>query len=403
MENCTIYSHHLQFDKVVDIVKKNLPKASVEVVDNGMQKGLTATIKGGLFSKSKTLKINYRQRENPSYQLEKIDCALTQNLSGMVNFIKSIPAQNKELQSKFLMKVMAANCEMPFMAEPNITPEFASTLKNIITDLDAFVFTAPNKQIGKSDAQHFLDNNLNLILDTNGVSGVDDISVNVDAKYRDQAVDTLTEDQKNRKNRSIAFLNTKNVKISKSLPTVESEEEVILRSKTEVLDRAFALLVIAAIGEGVTREQVQKPIADKKINSFTPQERLILEKAELTDQDKANAVWRYESLYVLMWSLGLMPELKYPSDICDVPGIVGKLLNTSREETEAAAVLKSKKEILDELDKTYRMHWACVEARIKGEQVSGDLNASVVYERHYALNWLTNHMGSEWDNVETHT
>ena len=65
MENCTIYSHYLNFDKVVQIVKEKLPKAKVEFNDGGINKSLVATIKGGFFGKNKTLKINYRQRENP--------------------------------------------------------------------------------------------------------------------------------------------------------------------------------------------------------------------------------------------------------------------------------------------------------------------------------------------------
>jgi len=45
----------------------------VEINDGGLQKSLVATIKGGFFSKTKTLKINYRQRKNPSYKLEEIN------------------------------------------------------------------------------------------------------------------------------------------------------------------------------------------------------------------------------------------------------------------------------------------------------------------------------------------
>jgi len=89
MENCTIYSHYLNFEKIVQIVKENLPKAKVEFNDGEINKSLVATIKGGFFGKNKTLKINYRQRENPSYKLENIECGLTQNLAGMANFVQS--------------------------------------------------------------------------------------------------------------------------------------------------------------------------------------------------------------------------------------------------------------------------------------------------------------------------
>jgi hypothetical protein len=49
------------------------------------------------------------------------------------------------------------------------------------------------------------------------------------------------------------------------------------------------------------------------------------------------------------------------------------------------------------------MNWACVNARVKGEAPSAGLNQSVVYERHYALNWLIKYMDQEWDKVSTDT
>jgi len=79
------------------------------------------------------------------------------------------------------------------------------------------------------------------------------------------------------------------------------------------------------------------------------------------------------------------------------------MLKPSREEFTNTAQLKSKAEILDELDKTYRMNWACVDARIKGEAPTGNINPSVLYERHYALNWLTRYLNQNWDNVTTDT
>ncbi len=53
MENCTIYSHQLDFEKVIQTVQASLPKAKIEFEDGGLQKSLVATIKGGFFSKTK--------------------------------------------------------------------------------------------------------------------------------------------------------------------------------------------------------------------------------------------------------------------------------------------------------------------------------------------------------------
>lgn len=403
MENCTIYSHHLKFNDIVELVKSELPKAKVEFNDGGKQKGLFATIKGGLFGKTKTLKINYRERENPSYKLEKVACGLTQNLAGMVNFIQNFPANNENLKNKFLHKVMSSNCEMPFMAEPEITPEFKILLQKITNELDAFIFAQPNKIFNKSDQQHFLDKDLNLIIDTNGKMEINDISVSIDAKYHDEPKQNYTSEQLDRKSKSESILHSNNIKVNVNLPCVSDSTNTSLRIKDEVIDRAYALMIISAFGEGVTKEQLQKPISDKDIKSFTPKEASILKMDHLSDQQKAYATWRYESLYTILWALNIFPELKFPNEICDVQSVVASILQPSRDEFQQKVLLRSKNEILDELDKTYRMNWACVDARIKGETAGGSINPSVIYERHYALNWLTNYQRQDWDNVQTDT
>jgi hypothetical protein len=403
MENCTIYSHDLEFERVVQIVKSNLPKANVEYNDGGKQKTLVATIKGGFFGKPKTLKINYRERENPSYKLEKIECGLTQNLTGMVNFIQKIPAKNEEVRNKFIYKVMSANCEIPFMAEPEIIPEFESILRKIVIELDGFIFAPPNRIFNKSNGQYFADKNLNLILDTNGNCEVQDVEVNVNSKYHDQSREAYTEEQIKRKEKSEAFLSANGIKTNKNLPCISSSESVELRTLKEVIDRAYSLLIIAVKGEGIEQELLVKTVQAKKIESFSPKEIQIYQAESLNDQERAYATWRYESLYTMLWALGKMDELKYPSEICDVQEIVGKIFQPSREEFEGTARLRSKSEILDELDKAYRMNWACVDARIKGQQVEGNINPSVIYERHYSLNWLTKYQNQDWDDVQTNT
>ena len=403
MENCTIYSHNLEFEKVVQIIKSNLPKAKVEVKDGGTQKSIVATIKGGFFSKSKTLTINYRQRKNPSYKLEKVECGVTQNLAGMVNFIQSFPAQNETVRTKFLHKVMAANCEMAFMAEPKIVSEFETVLGKIVRDLDAFIFAQPNSLFNKSQAQHFVDKDLNLILDTLGNCEIQDISVKVNAKYHDQDAGSFTKEQLERKAKSEAFLTSQEIKVNKHLPCVESSENVTLRTLEEVIDRTFALLIIAVKGEGIEQEHLVRTVQAKQIDSFSPRETYIYQAETITDQERAYTTWRYESLNTMMWALGAIDELKYPNQICDVQDIVGKLHAPSREDFVKSVKLRTKTEILNELDKTYRMNWACVDARIKGQEVSDGINPSVIYERHYSLNWLTNYQNQDWDDVTTNT
>jgi uncharacterized protein (DUF427 family) len=153
----------------------------------------------------------------------------------------------------------------------------------------------------------------------------------------------------------------------------------------------------------VEQAPLDRMVKEKPITGFSPQETAVYQSQQLSDQERANAAWRYESLNTMLWALGTVGSLKYPSDICDVPAVVEALFKPTREAFEKSVQLRSASEILDELDKTYRMHWACLDARLKGQQIAGNLNPSVVFERHYSLNWLTNFEDQDWDEVETHT
>ncbi|MFK7935204.1 MAG: DUF4272 domain-containing protein [Saprospiraceae bacterium] len=403
MQNATLYSHQLAFDKIVQLVKTQLPKVKVITNENGLHQSLTATIKGGFFSKTKKLTINYRQRQTLDYQLTKVECDLTQNLAGMVNFIQSLPAENEAIRAKLLYKVMATNSEWGVVAEPNITTEFEQLLKAMAQQLNAFLFVNPGTPFTRSSTQHFLDKHFQLILDMQGSCEVADLDVKVDAKYHDIPAAKQSAEQLERKAASEAHLHENGVKVNKNLPVSPTAADVKLRSQPEVTERVYALMIIAVKGEGIPQSHLEKAIAEKQITSFSPQEQYLYQKAQFNEQEKANATWRYESLATLLWALGQLDSIPYPSAICDVKTVVGMLMQPSREVFTASAKLRSTAEILDELDKVYRMHWACVDARLKGEMSTGQLNASVIYERHYALNWLTNYREQEWDSVSTDT
>jgi hypothetical protein len=402
MENCALYSHHLEFDKIVEIIKTNLPKAKIEITDNKLQKSIKVSLKSGFFSKAKTLTINYREREIPSYNLNNASCGLSQNLMGMTNFVHSIPMENQELKSQFIHKIMAVNAELAFIAQPKMNEQFRAILKRLAVALDAFIFSSPNSVFNASEHQHFIDKHFKLIVDSAGVCNIDHIDVNIDSKYFDSDQSNLTEEQLKRKEKSEAFIKSHGIKTNENLPCIQDSSLVKVRSKGEIIHRIYALLIIAARGEGVEKARLDKVIEDMNIISLSPKEKLIYNKEELSQQDKAYATWRYESLNVLLWATG-KTEYSFPNEICDVPKIVELLMRSKKEEFVESCKVKSTNEILDELDKIYRINWACVDARIKGETPSEKINPSVIYERHYALNWLTNYNDQEWDEVSTDT
>lgn len=89
--------------------------------------------------------------------------------------------------------------------------------------------------------------------------------------------------------------------------------------------------------------------------------------------------------------------------MCNVADDVKIIYELKEQGFRQNAKIRSKKEILDQADLILRLNWACVSARVKNETAPGGLNSSVVYERHYALNWLIKYMNQDWDSVSTDT
>lgn len=402
MQVFTLYFHSPDHDGIMTRVKQAFPKATLRPFTENGTRGMLVELKGGFLSRKESLKVSYREREQPSYHLRDADCPVGQQLRGMYNYVASLPAQDAQLQSMLLNKIETVNAELSLMATPKLTEDFRILLFELAQTYDAFIFAQAAASISQSPVQHFLDKEGNLILDIQGHTGNGKVNVTINAQYFDDQY-PATQEQQERKNRSEAFLHEHSILINAHLPYVDVEETVKIRSKQEIIERAYALTLLAAKGEGVPTEHLEKVKTDLSINGLSPEETRIYAATELTDQQKANATWRYESLQVLLWALGLVEMLPYPSDICDVSTLVGLVIRQTREVFESKAVVRSTAEILDELDKTYRLHWACVQARLTRQQPGGGINSSIIYERHYALNWLTNYMTQEWDDVSTDT
>ena len=217
---------------------------------------------------------------------------------------------------------------------------------------------------------------------------------------------SATLDQKERRSASEEICKSKGIPIYENPNSlfVQSENEVQLRQKDEVVDRAIALLYLGLKSEGL--EQVHLDKVDKVFqvtSKLTPVERKYVNAINPTDQQKTNANWRYESLHVLLWSLNFIDELKYPNELCNVAEDVKIIYELGADQFREQSQLRSKKEILDQADLILRFDWACVNARVKNEIAPSGLNSSVVLERHHSLNWLINYMNQDWDNVTTDT
>ncbi|SDH69939.1 protein of unknown function [Pseudomonas flavescens] len=215
-----------------------------------------------------------------------------------------------------------------------------------------------------------------------------------------------------RKDASIARLKKAGVPYIEHLPMIEDAAEVRVRSAEAIASRAIACLVAIQAACDRQAEQYtpetaqwcQELLAQYGIDQLTPNEVRILGN-EGGEQDVVNMVWKYEAYWVLLWALGVVKELDFPDHAIDCDFAIQAVSQHADFASFMGQVrLRDVPTLLDEADLIYRYHWACVDARLKQAPMPAGLNASVVMERHAALNWLIDSDGQDdWDNPDVST
>lgn len=205
-----------------------------------------------------------------------------------------------------------------------------------------------------------------------------------------------------RKARTVAALEKRRISVPATLPPLVGETELAMRTNDEAVGRARALLLIAlradsvASGEPMSVELLRDkmPLADDYLSH---DELAFLEHETPSQQDCAQLIWRYESLFLLEWALGLVDELPFPDAPCDSASTAATLISMRGPQ------LRSATEILDALDLHYRLHWHVRQKRLRKQGEAEGVDADVLMERHRALNWLVRFQHAPWDEVDTPT
>lgn len=133
-----------------------------------------------------------------------------------------------------------------------------------------------------------------------------------------------TAEQLARRERSLATLKALGVPSLPSLPVVEDEAAVKARTVEELAQRCIAVAICAVKGETGDQTLVENLLVEyRAVDFLSPVERAFAHNPAPTQQELADHAWGYEGMHVLLWALGYLPELKPPSEICDVPLEVG--------------------------------------------------------------------------------
>jgi uncharacterized protein DUF4272 len=188
------------------------------------------------------------------------------------------------------------------------------------------------------------------------------------------------------------------------LPTTVADEEALMRPDADVARRAIVLMAVAMRSEGVAQPKVVKFLQQRGVmDAVSPEEKTFLNQARPDEAEMRKLTWRYEALWALLWSLGHVESLGPAGSQCDAKRAIKLVNETPSAKLVGQAALRPAEEILDELDFYYRAHWHVVRLQQAERPMHEGLDADVIYERHYALNWLTNYRYQEWDQVTTDT
>ncbi|WP_438350503.1 DUF4272 domain-containing protein [Paenibacillus sp. FA6] len=392
VRNCALYSSYFDLDQVVSILKSIYPKDHVKVNDD---KTYIQVITKKWFSKKiKGFKLMTSHTHPEEFAVM---------MNGMGNFFSQIPAENREILEKILIKISTLNMVIGIETEDEISDTFFAELLRVVDPLDGLIFWGSDQ---------LLDARGKLLMDLNGASEVKDYTVTAHASFL-HGDQNPTESAISRKERSETILFAKEIPYNKGLPARIGDEGTSIRILNEIAQRSVALCIVALKGECIcTNESVEetKSLVERVIQQygatefFSPAEKAFIEDDEAEEEEGATFSWCYEGLLTMLWALGYVDELEDPVGLCDVPKVVS-LLNQfdSYEGFMTNAQLRSKVEILDAADLIYRYHWVCVDSRIHSRETPSQLDHGVVYERHRALNWLIRDMDQEWDKVKTHT
>jgi Domain of unknown function (DUF4272) len=178
-----------------------------------------------------------------------------------------------------------------------------------------------------------------------------------------------------RRLRSETILQAEGVPFLAALPVIETTAEALKRSKEEVALRTLCLLFVAAKGEGLEDEIVERVLKSYELRPhLTPKELAFVLDNSPSQHDRIQFAWRYEAAWTLLWALGFVAQLGKPVQPCDVKFAVRTMTGTTTSQFIEDSELRPIADILDQVDLIYRYHWAVRNARIKGQRIPADLD-----------------------------
>ncbi|WP_410771038.1 DUF4272 domain-containing protein [Fontibacillus sp. BL9] len=325
------------------------------------------------------------------------------NVPGMMGFYQRIPFEDEDLQYRVLTQISVINTMLAIETEKEYSQDYLELFVALAGKLNGICFL-PDGML--------LDGTGKVIVTADGKSGPSDFRPYACTK-KIRGEDKFSPEGGQRKQRSMEYLKEREVPYLETLPELPPLGELAVKSREQIARRAVALLIVIQyacdVNQGEDLQESKGFVMDMLdkfgvTDELTEFERDLLEQPEPDRRDAINLVWQYEAYWGLLWGLGLLEELDFPDDTCDCEYAINVVSSCdSFAEFMDKTSMRRPEDILDEADKIYRLHWACVNARIKGQEAPAGLNESVVLERRRALFWMIGYRDEAWNDISMDT
>lgn len=179
-----------------------------------------------------------------------------------------------------------------------------------------------------------------------------------------------------------------------------------IRNPQEVARRVKTLIGVFQAATGRKKEEVIKILKDKGLWSEVSEneKNFLLSPEEESRFIALQLGWRAESVYILLWALNYFNFSEIPKDETNLDQIKEFLKADdfySKIDSDNVQ-LRDPEEIRDIFERVYKINWELRDAQINDKELPNGYNPSIIYEWHYALEWVIKE-NEEWDYIAVDT
>jgi len=187
-----------------------------------------------------------------------------------------------------------------------------------------------------------------------------------------------------------------------------SVDDMLKKTKTpqEVAKRAQVLIGVFQAATGRNKDTIINLLKENQLWSEVSE----LEKKFLETSDEESKFismqysWRAEAVYILLWALNRFDFQEIPKNESNLDQISDMVKKDDffKKIDVSNAQFRSINEIYNLFNDILKINWEIRDALINKKESPNDYHPSIIYEWHFALNWLTK-PDEEWDSITTDT